>query len=111
MKTEITDVKVEKQAVVSTRFSESDYHILDRHYKKYTFLGITFRLWDTSPRMVLDHLKEVKRLEKFAKIVSDEVPKAVEKLQEYRKKSPCICNEIMKNQGSGYCHSCKTSWL
>ncbi len=28
-----------------------------------------------------------------------------------KEKPPCICQEIWKNQGSGFCRACNTSWI
>ena len=66
------------------KFSRNDYRILDRHYKKYNFLGFTFRVWDTSPAMILEHLKEVERLERFSKIVSDEISPVKSMIETYK---------------------------
>jgi len=53
------------QTNVSTRFSELDYKILDRHYLKIILFGYVLRIWNTSPKKILDHLKESERLDRF----------------------------------------------
>lgn len=41
------------------RFSEKDMRLLDRHYSKIKIFGKTFFIWNTSPRAVLAHLREL----------------------------------------------------
>ena len=41
--------------------TESDYKILDRHYLKINLFGYVLRIWNTSPKKVLEHLKHPKR--------------------------------------------------
>lgn len=97
------------QTIISTRFSELDYKILDRHYLKINIFGYVLRIWNTSPHKVLQHLKENERLDSFSKLVSDKPSKFIDKLAEYKKK--CICNDISKHQVGGFCCACHTDWL
>ncbi len=41
------------------QFSKKDMRLLDRHYAKITIFGRQIYFWNTSPRAVLEHLKEV----------------------------------------------------
>ncbi len=42
-----------------TKLSEKEMRLLDRHYTKIKIFGIIIYWWNTSPRAVLEHLKEV----------------------------------------------------
>jgi hypothetical protein len=41
------------------QFSKKDMRLLDRHYLKIKIFGRIWYIWNTSPRAVLEHLKEV----------------------------------------------------
>lgn len=51
------------------KFTEEEMKLLDRHYTKIKIFGRTFYWWDTSPRIVLKHLQELKHESKHKSII------------------------------------------
>lgn len=43
------------------KMSEQDFELLERHYTTVKLFGLKFYWWKTTPRKVLQHLKQVKQ--------------------------------------------------
>jgi len=41
------------------KFTEKEFKLIERHYLKFKLLGKNFYIWQTSPKQVLEHVKEL----------------------------------------------------
>lgn len=40
------------------RFTKGEFKLIERHYLKFKLFGKEFFIWNTSPKKVLEHVKE-----------------------------------------------------
>jgi len=41
------------------RFTKGEFKLIERHYLKFKLFGKEFFIWNTSPKKVLEHVKEL----------------------------------------------------